>query len=150
MLILSTAKGENTLIYFTPRTDSLNTGYPGTQRRQKPFFFLIFLTQSSAQSSNRTGAHGVLSRVHSCFSSPLRAEALRSSLISRYEEGFDRCSHAQALRRVNKIYEYITLAIHFVYVSNLRDILVRAKHPRGGGRLLPYISYTGMCRPTGS
>ena len=89
-----------------------------------------------------------MSRVHSCFSSPLRAEALRSSLISRYEEGFDRCSHAQALRRVNKIYEYITLAIHFVYVSNLRDILVRAKHPRGGGGTPIHFLY-GYVPPNG-
>ena len=83
----------------------------------------------------------LFSRVHSCFSSPLRAEALRSSWISRDEEGFDRsfplptyigrskglCSQAQALSRVTEskstIYEYVTLAIHFVYVSNLRDIL---------------------------
>ena len=67
--------------------------------------------------------------------------ALRSSWISRDEEGSDRsfplptyigrskglCSQAQALSRVTEskstIYEYVTLAIHFVYVSNLRHIL---------------------------
>ena len=61
-------------------------------------------------------------------------------------------------RGMQRIVQGRDLELHNIVVQNRAPIIVslhngtaeRRGRPRGGRGVLPYITYTGMCRPTGS
>ena len=63
----------------------------------------------------------------------------------------------RTLSRFRKKKENLSSYVHFLYktsyslIRKFHFIVLESTPGRGGGGgLLPYITYTGMCRPTGS